>query len=213
MSRSTLIKPTHKAIQRYYQALASYSEHHVKHEGAAGDGLSAFARRHRRAARLDAHPQAEAQGRQEEHLSRRHAARPVHRRRGFWEAKDTDDDLDAEISKKLAKGYPTSNIIFEDTRRAVLYQGGTERYRFDLTDTRQLAALLNEFYAWTEPEIENFHQAVEEFKSRVPELAAGTGRDPDGRTQEEQGVPGRVRRLFHRLPADAQPEHQPGRRR
>ena len=40
---------------------------------------------------------------------------------GYWEAKDTKDDLEAEIRKKIARGYPTGNIIFEDTRRAVLY--------------------------------------------------------------------------------------------
>ena len=51
---------------------------------------------------------------------------------GFWEAKDTSDDLDAEIQKKIAKGYPLSNTIFEDTQQAVLFQGGVERYRFDL---------------------------------------------------------------------------------
>jgi hypothetical protein len=34
MTRSTLLKPTHKAIQHYYQALQTYSDHHVKHEGA-----------------------------------------------------------------------------------------------------------------------------------------------------------------------------------
>ena len=78
-----------------------------------------------------------------------------------------------EITAKIAKGYPLSNTIFEDTRRAVLFQGGNERYRFDITDKKQIAALLNEFYAYTEPEIENFQQAVEEFKDRVPELAKG----------------------------------------
>jgi len=31
---------------------------------------------------------------------------------GYWEAKDTDDDLDTEIKKKFDKGYPKSNIIF-----------------------------------------------------------------------------------------------------
>ena len=35
---------------------------------------------------------------------------------GYWEAKDTDDDLDAEIDKKKRKGYPQDNIIFEDSR-------------------------------------------------------------------------------------------------
>jgi hypothetical protein len=44
--------------------------------------------------------------------------------RGYWEAKDTQDDLDTEIERKLAKGYPSDNIIFEDTQRAVLIQNG-----------------------------------------------------------------------------------------
>lgn len=34
---------------------------------------------------------------------------------GYWEAKDTADDLDEEIRKKLAKGYPQDNIIFENS--------------------------------------------------------------------------------------------------
>ena len=35
--------------------------------------------------------------------------------RGYWEAKDTADNLDAEIEKKRKAGYPLNNIIFEDT--------------------------------------------------------------------------------------------------
>ena len=34
---------------------------------------------------------------------------------GYWESKDTLDDLDKEIRKKFEKGYPTDNILFEDT--------------------------------------------------------------------------------------------------
>jgi len=44
--------------------------------------------------------------------------------RGYWEAKDTADELNAEIKKKIGIGYPLTNIIFEDTHRAVLYQDG-----------------------------------------------------------------------------------------
>jgi hypothetical protein len=38
--------------------------------------------------------------------------------RGYWEAKDTADKLDAEIKKKQTAGYPLNNIIFEDTQTA-----------------------------------------------------------------------------------------------
>ncbi|MGV2437832.1 MAG UNVERIFIED_CONTAM: hypothetical protein LVT10_25565 [Anaerolineae bacterium] len=41
---------------------------------------------------------------------------------GYWEAKDTQDDLEAEIRKKRDAGYDFKNIIFEDSRTAVLYQ-------------------------------------------------------------------------------------------
>ena len=33
--------------------------------------------------------------------------------RGYWEAKDTADKLDAEIEKKRKAGYPLNNFIFE----------------------------------------------------------------------------------------------------
>lgn len=46
--------------------------------------------------------------------------------RGWWEAKDTSDNLAAEIQKKLRAGYPTRITIFEDTQTAVLYQDCSE---------------------------------------------------------------------------------------
>jgi predicted helicase len=81
--------------------------------------------------------------------------------------------LEAEIGKKRAKGYPLTNTIFEDTRRAVLYQNGAEVAAFDLTSAPQVAALLDQFYTFKEPDHDRFDQAVAEFKERVPELATG----------------------------------------
>ncbi|NLY00494.1 MAG: hypothetical protein GXY83_30735 [Rhodopirellula sp.] len=93
--------------------------------------------------------------------------------RGYWEAKDTADDLDAEIAKKRKAGYPTSNMIFEDTATAVLFQHGQEILRVKMTDPPRLAELLTEFFRYVEPEIEQFEHAVDEFKQRVPDLAEG----------------------------------------
>lgn len=50
---------------------------------------------------------------------------------GYWESKDEKDDLNAEIAAKFAKGYPSFNILFEDTHTAVLYQHGEEVLRAD----------------------------------------------------------------------------------
>ena len=91
--------------------------------------------------------------------------------RGHWEAKDTSDNLDVEIIKKSKKGYPLNNIIFEDTRNAVLLQNKAEVMRVDLKDPAQVVRLLDQFFGYIEPQIENFEQAVDEFKTRVPELA------------------------------------------
>jgi len=91
--------------------------------------------------------------------------------RGHWEAKDTSDDLDVEIAKKIKKGYPLGNIIFEDTRIAVLLQNKNEVMRIDLRDREQLARLLDTFFNYVEPQIESFEKAVDEFKERVPDIA------------------------------------------
>ena len=40
--------------------------------------------------------------------------------RGYWEAKDSHDDLDVEMQAKFNRGYPRDNIIFEDSQTAVL---------------------------------------------------------------------------------------------
>src|SRR6266436_9595729 len=43
-------------------------------------------------------------------------------KRGFWEAKGLQSDLDKEIASKIAAGYPLTNTIFENTKRAILFQ-------------------------------------------------------------------------------------------
>ena len=65
--------------------------------------------------------------------------------RGWWEAKDTSDNLAAEIRKKLKAGYPTRNTIFEDTQTAVLFQDRAEAGEFPLADPHHIAGLLNRF--------------------------------------------------------------------
>lgn len=42
--------------------------------------------------------------------------------RAFWEAKDTKDDLPTEVQKKFEDGYPTTNILFWQPGRVILYQ-------------------------------------------------------------------------------------------
>ena len=100
--------------------------------------------------------------------------------RGYWEAKDTGDDLDAEIQKKIQRKYPLINTIFEDTRRAVLYQNGKVVLDANIQEPAQLADLLGRFLSHTDEQIEEFHKAVAQFKEDIPNLAGGLKTIIDG---------------------------------
>ncbi len=264
MSKSAALKPTHRAIQKYYDALATYSDQHVDHETAVRSAFQTLLADTAKTAgwtlipELSAHvpdgtaklyfapacPDHETPGRHgrvgretSNSLAPARAPEPspgshagVSARtirpdgtlrdanslpRGYWEAKDTADDLDAEIVKKAARGYSLANTIFEDTRTAVLFQGKREVLRVDLHDPQQLCDLLNQFYAYTEPDIADFEQAIDEFKQRVPELASAranqtavwvssilrTGQDTRGRNVYHTMLR-RVRILFACAPSN-----------
>jgi predicted helicase len=87
---------------------------------------------------------------------------------GYWEAKDENDDLDAEIALKFKRGYPQDNIVFEDSRQAVLIQHREEVMRCDVADVAQLEKLLKLFFGYERAEIADFRRAVEQFKADLP---------------------------------------------
>ena len=88
--------------------------------------------------------------------------------RGYWEAKDTHDDLDAEIQAKFNRGYPRDNIIFEDSQTAVLFQNGAAAMRVDMSNPDGLHRLVRRFLDYELPEIEEFRQARQQFKTDLP---------------------------------------------
>ena len=88
--------------------------------------------------------------------------------RGYWEAKDTHDDLDAEIQAKFNRGYPRDNIIFEDSQTAVLVQNGNEALRVDMSRDGELHRLIRIFLDYELPEIQEFRQAQGQFKTDLP---------------------------------------------
>ena len=87
---------------------------------------------------------------------------------GYWEAKDEKDDLDAEIELKFRRGYPQDNIVFEDSREAVLIQNKREVIRAPVDDVERLQRLLDLFFGYERPEIAEFRKAVEQFKADLP---------------------------------------------
>jgi predicted helicase len=109
--------------------------------------------------------------------------------RGYWEAKDTADDLDAQIHKKITEGYPTLNTIFEDTRRAVLYQDSVVVLRVDLSKRSELAELLTFFFSYAQPQIESFEVAARKFKEQIPGLAKRLNGLITAEWQDQRGNP------------------------
>jgi hypothetical protein len=129
------LKPTHAAVRAYYDALAALAAHGAGHEGATETAFSRLLADTAPAVGRTLIPKQalKAGGRT---IFPDGTLRDLYNlRRGFWEAKDTDD-LNAEIQKKIARKYPLTNTIFEDTRRAVLFQNRAEARRFDLTELR-----------------------------------------------------------------------------
>ncbi|QLC23614.1 N-6 DNA methylase [Parasphingopyxis algicola] len=89
---------------------------------------------------------------------------------GYWEAKDSKDDLDAEIAAKEAKGYPRTNIIYEDTRHAVLIQDRNRVAEADMSDTDSLYELLTTFFAYEQKAIRDFRKAIAKFAEDLPAI-------------------------------------------
>ena len=88
--------------------------------------------------------------------------------RGYWEAKDSHDDLDAEIQAKFNRGYPRDNIIFEDSQTAVLVQNRNEAMRVDMSRDGELHRLIRVFLDYELPDIQEFRQAQGQFKTDLP---------------------------------------------
>ena len=90
--------------------------------------------------------------------------------RGYWEAKDTHDNLETEIQRKFNRGYPQDNIVFEDSRTAVLIQNGGVALRVDMTRPGELHRLIRRFLDYELPNIVEFRQAQGQFKTDLPRV-------------------------------------------
>ena len=89
----------------------------------------------------------------------------------YWEAKDSRDNLDAEIQKKIDAGYPLNNIIFEDTRIAVLYQDEKETDRVIINKKPDFAALLTQYFNHKQQSFDSFNEAVQSYGDQIRESA------------------------------------------
>jgi very-short-patch-repair endonuclease len=120
--------------------------------------------------------------------------------RGYYEAKDSSDDLDREIARKFEQGYPKFNILFEDTRQAVLYQNNTRIDPVSLAPENALglARLLQTFFEYSAPDIERYDDALARFRDNVTALASSL-RNVIASAHERQPAFQAAYQRFHQL--------------
>lgn len=168
---SLALKPTHAAVKNYYAALTQVGQLHFNNEAQVSDAFAKLLADCGRKLHLTFIPQFPIQRAKTRVIVDGALLDSFHLAHGYWEAKDEKDDLDREIKAKLDKGYPRDNIIFQAPERAVLYQAGARVADEDISKPDYLTQLVNHFFDYKAPHIEEWEHAVGEFSERIPELA------------------------------------------
>src|SRR2546426_10148623 len=107
------LKPTHKPVKAYYEALEKFGDLGVDHEGALRSAFQDLLGTCARERDWTIVPEWEYK-RPKQHPIRIDAALIDNFKlpHGYWEAKDSHDDLEKEVRKKFDAGYPRENILF-----------------------------------------------------------------------------------------------------
>ena len=186
------LKATHKEIREYFAELSNLAQRGFRHEGAVAPAFAAVLRKAARPfgwALTEQYARKAANGR----TIRIDGALldDFNLAHGYWDscfvrpvqlplgktaqnanlAKDSDDDLDLEIRKKLATGYPQDNILFQAPQRMVVIQQGQRVWDSPIAGPDLLIEGLQAFFTYRPPAYAGWQQAVEEFKTVVPDLA------------------------------------------
>ncbi len=190
MSSPFPLKPTHKPVKAYFDALATFAKHGHTTEG---NTRSAFADLLKRCCPPYGW-----------HLVEEHAFKGTGKQplradgaiitdfnllHGLWEAKDSDDDLRKEIKSKVAKGYPLTNILFQSPTRAVLYQDNRIAFDDSITAPEKLVEVLESFFDHRQPHEVDLEDAIAKFAEKIPELAQGVAARTSSPSPNSAGSP------------------------
>ena len=166
------IKPTHKPIKTYYAELEKYAQFGEENEGTVRAAFQNLLQHYCHQSELTLLCEKTLFGKAGDRRIRPdgEVVDAFGLPHGYWEAKDTHDDLRVEASKKFAAGYPSNNIVVQSPTHALLYQHGQLQLDLDITEPRNLVHMLQTFFAYQEENISAWHAAVAEFRETVPEL-------------------------------------------
>ena len=194
------IKPTHKPIEDYYDALDQFDQLGFTHETAVRSAFQSLLQHCGRAFNWTLVPEHSMTP-----LIR--GARGVKNKRividgalidsfqlshGYWEAKDIHDNLPIQVQHKFDAGYPRDNILFQTPKRAILWQNDRQVLDVDLTDRVQLIETLQTFCSHRPQAYVEWETAVTQFKDKVPALGKGLAE----LIEKEQGINPRFATAF-----------------
>ncbi|RKU33462.1 DNA helicase [Candidatus Poribacteria bacterium] len=166
------LKPNHKAVRDYYTTLQQYEQHAIRHEGAVSNPFAFLldtCTKQINGTFIPQYPMRTVDGNRivvdgailDEYQL------PL----AYWEAKDIDDNLLTAIEEKRDAGYPFDNILFQTPERAIVYQNGHETLDLNITEPTHLITALQHLFAYTPPALDNWQNAVVDFREHVPDLA------------------------------------------
>jgi predicted helicase len=171
------LKPNHKIIKDYYNAIAALKSLAQQHEGAVAPHFANVLRY--------CVNQYSSLALVEQYSLKRDGRKPLRADGalvdkqtnvllyGLWEAKDSQDNLEKEVQKKFKEGYPSDNILFQSPDKLIIYQHGELAFEAVISDSPQhLIAGLACFLNYKPPVYEQWEHAVVAFKDKVGELGA-----------------------------------------
>ena len=175
------LKPTHKPIKDYYDALDQFDQLGFTHETVVRSAFQSLLQHYGQKLKWTLVPEHSMTP-----LIR--GARGVKNKRividgalidsfqlshGYWEAKDIHDNLPIQVQRKFEAGYPRDNILFQTPKRAILWQNDQRVLDADLTDSTQLIETLQTFFSHRPQAYVEWETAVTQFKDKVPALGKG----------------------------------------
>ena len=174
------LKPTHKPIKDYYNALDQFDQLGFTHETAVRSAFQSLLQHCGREFNWTLVPEYSMTPliRSSEVKNKRIVVDGAlidsfQLSHGYWEAKDIHDDLPIEAQRKFEAGYPHDNILFQTPKRAILWQNDQSVLDADLTDATQLIETLETFFSHRPQAYVEWETAVTQFKDKVPALGEG----------------------------------------
>lgn len=168
------LKPTHKPVKAYFEALTTFSKHGHTTEGNTRSAFADLLKKCCSPYGWHLVEEYQFKGTNKKPLRADGALVDdltlVH---GLWEAKDADDDLTKEIKRKRDAGYPLTNILFQSPGHAVLYQGDRIAFNDVITTPEKLVEVLVLFFEHKQSHEVDWEEAVTKFAEKIPDLAKG----------------------------------------